>query len=108
MNQTRYGVSHGCLEFRTERFSGIACLEKSSYFNRKYRFFRLLNAFFIFKNIEFRRVKEFSKLNQIWYGVSHGYLECKTKRIFGIACLAKKLLFRSEISTDSLILFSKI
>ena len=40
------------LESKTERIFGIACLEKSSYFNRKYRFFRLLIAFFIFKNIE--------------------------------------------------------
>ena len=25
------------------------------------------------------------------------YLECKTKRIFGIACLGKKLVFHTEI-----------
>ena len=25
-----------------------------------------------------------SKLNQMWYGVSHVYLESKTERIFGI------------------------
>ena len=36
------------------------------------------------------------------------YLECKTERIFGIACLGKKFVFQSEISTYSLILFSKI
>ena len=39
------------------------------------------------------------------------YLECKTKRIFAIAFLGKKLVFQSEISTYSLIirllLFSK-
>ena len=40
--------------------------------------------------------------------VSPGYLECKTKRNFGIACLGKKFVFQSEISTYSLILFSKI
>ena len=36
------------------------------------------------------------------------YLESNTKRIFVIACLEKKFVFQSEISTDSLILFSKI
>ena len=32
------------------------------------------------------------------------YLESKTKRIFAIACLGKKLGFHTEISTYSLIL----
>ena len=32
------------------------------------------------------------------------YLECKAKRIFGIACLGKKLVFHTEISTYSLII----
>ena len=36
------------------------------------------------------------------------YLERETERIFGIACLEKKFVFQSEISTYSLILFSKI
>ena len=31
-----------------------------------------------------------------WYGVSHVYLECKTERIFAIACLGKKLVFHTE------------
>ena len=48
------------------------------------------------------------KLNQTRYRVSHVYLECETERIFGIACLGKKFVFQSEISTYSLILFSKI
>ena len=52
MNQTRYEVSHWCLKSKTERIFRIACLEKSSYFNRKYQFFRLLFAYFVFKNIE--------------------------------------------------------
>ena len=52
MNQTRYGVSRGRLEFKTESVFVIACLEKSSYFNRKYRLFRLLFAYSIFKNLE--------------------------------------------------------
>ena len=32
------------------------------------------------------------------------YLECKAKRIFGIACLGKKLIFHTGISTYSLII----
>ena len=52
MNQTWYGVSHGYLECKTKRIFGIACLEKSSYFNRKCRLFRLLFAYSILKIIE--------------------------------------------------------
>ena len=40
------------LERKTTRIFGIACLEKSSCFNRKYRLIRLLFAYSIFKNIE--------------------------------------------------------
>ena len=46
----------------------------------------------------FHRVKELFKSNQTRYGESHRYLECRTKRIFGIAGLARKLGFRTEIS----------
>ena len=35
------------------------------------------------------------------------YVESKTERIFVIACLGKNFVFQSEISTFSLILFSK-
>ena len=56
----------------------------------------------------FRRVKDLSKSNQTRYGISHVYLESKTKRILAMACLGKKFVFQSEISTYSLILFSKI
>ena len=42
-------------------------------------------------------IKELSKSNQTRYGVSHVYVECKTKRIFGIACLEKKFVFHTEI-----------
>ena len=78
--------------------------EKSSYFNRNVRLIRL---FYFQKSRNFIG-KELSISNQTRYGVSHVYLECKTKRIFGIACLGKKFVFQSEISTYSLILFSKI
>ena len=42
-------------------------------------------------------VRNFLKLNQTRYRVSHVYLECKTKRIFAIACVGKKLAFHTEI-----------
>ena len=51
----------------------------------------------IFKSSIFHRVKELFKWNQSRYGVFHGYLECKTKRVFGIACLERKLVFHTEI-----------
>ena len=38
-----------------------------------------------------------SKSNQTRHGVSHVYLECKTERIFAIACLGKNLAFHTEI-----------
>ena len=52
----------------------------------------------------FCRVKELSKSNQTWYGVSPMYLESKTKRIFAVVCLGKKLVFHTEISNNSLII----
>ena len=68
--------------------------EKSSYFNRKYLTYSLI----LFSKIQkFYRIKELSKCNQTQYGVSHVYLESKTKRIFAIACLGKKFVFQSEV-----------
>ena len=52
-------------------------------------------------------VKNSMKLNQTRHGVSHVYLEYKTEKIFVMACLGKKFVFQSEISTHSLILFYK-
>ena len=40
------------LESKTERIFGRACLEKKFVFQSKYRFFRLLFAYFILKNRE--------------------------------------------------------
>ena len=42
-------------------------------------------------------MKEMFKSNQTRYGVSHGYIDCKTKRIFAIAWLGKKLGLDTEI-----------
>ena len=46
--------------------------------------------YWIFKSSIFHRVKELLKSNQTWYGVTDVHVECK-KRIFGIACLEKKV-----------------
>ena len=42
-------------------------------------------------------VKNFMKLNQTWYGVSHVCLKFRLKRIFALACVGKKLGFHTEI-----------
>ena len=94
MNQTWYGVSHVYLECKAKRIFGIACLGKKLVFHTEISTYSLI----LFSKIKkFHRVKELSKLNQTWYGVSHVNLERKTKRIFGIACLEKKLVFHTEI-----------
>ena len=53
-------------------------------------------AIIILKIGLYRRVQELFKSNQTRYGVSPVYLECKTERIFAIACLGKKLVFHTE------------
>ena len=53
--------------------------------------------YLFFSNSNFRRVKDVSKSNQNQYAVFPGYVECKTKRIVGIAGLGKKLVFHTEI-----------
>ena len=42
-------------------------------------------AYSIFKNIEISSGQGLVQIKPNWHGVSHVYLECKTKRIFGIA-----------------------
>ena len=61
------------------------------------RLFSLFSKSRLFLFAIFDRVIELFKLNQTGYGVSHVYLESKTERIFGIACLGKKLVFHTEI-----------
>ena len=56
----------------------------------------------------FRRVKELFKSNQTRHGVSPKYVESKTEKIFGIACLGKKLAFDTEIGYYFEYFFSKI
>ena len=102
MNQTRYGVFHGYLDGKTKRIVAIACLGKKLVLQSEIcEYFEYL----ISKIGLFHRVKELFKSNQTRYGVSRVYLESRTKRLFAIACLGKKFVFQSEISSYSLILF---
>ena len=89
------------VESKTETIFGIACLGKKLVFDTEicYCF-----EYFFSKIGLFDRVKELFKSNQTRYGVSPGYVECKTERICGIACPEKKFVFQSEISTYSLII----
>ena len=87
------------LESRTKRIFAIACLgiklvlqsEICEYFE-----------YLISKIGLFHRVKELFKSNQTRYGVSRVYLESRTKRIFAIACLGKKV----RISIGNIQLFA--
>ena len=93
-NQTGYGVYHGQVESKTKRIFAIACLGKKLVFHTEIcEYFEYL----ISKIGLFHRVKELFKSNQTRYRVSRVYLESKTKRIFVIACLGKKLVFHTEI-----------
>ena len=91
-NQTRHAVSPVYLEAKTKKNFAIACLGKKLVFHTEICEFRKKR---ILKIGLFRRIKELSKSNQTGYGVYHGYLEAKTKRIFAIACLGKKLVYRT-------------
>ena len=93
------------MECKTKEGFGIACLGKKFKFQSEISIYSLI----LFSKIKkFRRVKELFKSNQTRYGVSPGYIECKTKGSFGIACLGKKFSFQSEMSIYSPLLFSKI
>ena len=87
-NQTRYAVSPVYVESRTKRIFAIACLGKKLVLQSEIcEYFEYL----ISKIGLFHRVKELFKSNQTRYGVSHVYLESRTKRISAIACLEKKV-----------------
>ena len=86
-NQTGYGVYHGYLESISKRIFAIACLGKKLALHTEICEFceeRILKIGL------FHRAKNFLKLNQTRYGVSHVYLKCKTKKMFAKACLGKK------------------
>ena len=93
-NHTRYGVSHVYLESKIERIFAIACLGKKFVFQSELQTYSLI----LFSKIQkFYRIKELSKSNQTRYGVSHVCVDCKTKKVFAIACLGKKLVLHTEI-----------
>ena len=100
-----YAVSPVYVDSRTKTIFAIACLGKKLVLQSEISSYSLI----LFSKIKkFYRVKEMFKSNQTWYAVSPVYVESRTKRIFAIACLGKKLVSQSEISSYSLILFSKI
>ena len=82
------------IKSKTKRVFAIDCLGKKLVFHTEICEFR---EYRILKIGLFHRVKDLSKMNQTGHGVYHGYLDCKTKRIFAIACAGKKLVFRTEI-----------
>ena len=93
------------LESRTRRIFAIAHLGKKLVSQSEISSYLLI----LFSKIKkFYRVKELCKSNQNWYAVSPVYVKSRTKRIFAMACLGKKIVLQSEISSYSLILFSKI
>ena len=94
MNQIGYGVYHGYLDCKTKRIFAIACAGKKLVFPTEICEFR---EYRILKIGLFRRVKDLSKSNQTRYGVSLVYIKSKTKRVFAIDCLGKKLVFHTEI-----------
>ena len=66
------------LDRKTKRIFAIACLAKKLVFHTEVCEFR---DYRISKIGCFHRVKELFKSNQTRYGVSHGYLDRKTKKI---------------------------
>ena len=90
VNQTGYGVYHGCPECKTNRNIAITCLGKKLAFHTEiWYYFKSV----ILKIGLFRRVKELSKVNQTGYGVYHWCLECKNKKNFCCSLPSKKVSF---------------
>ena len=67
------------LKCKTKSIFGTACLEKSSYFNRKYRLIRLFFRIIFSKNSEILSDKELFKVNQIDIPDYQYYLGCNAK-----------------------------
>ena len=68
----------------------LTFLEKSSYLNREISTFSLI----LFLKIEkFYRIKELFKVNQIDIPDYQYHLDCKTKRMAGLAFLEEKVRF---------------
>ena len=85
--------------------AGLAFLEKKFVFQSEISIYSLI----LFSKIEkFYRIKELFKVNQNDIPDYQYYLGCNAKRMVRLTVLEKKFLSQSEISTFSLILFSKI
>ena len=97
------------VESKTERIFCIACLEKKLAFETEICYYF---EYFFSKIGLFDRVKELFKSEQTRYGVSPGYVEPKTERVFCYSLYRKKgSLSIGNIDLFaycSLILFSKI
>ena len=94
MNQTGYEVYHGRLECETKRIFCYSLPRKKvtvSYGNLL--LFQINN----FKNRSFSSGQGVVQSEPNWVWSIHGCLEFKTKRLFAVACLGKRLVFHTEI-----------
>ena len=83
----------------------LAFLEKKFVFQSEISIYSLI----LFSKIEkFCRIKDFFKVNQIDIPDYQKRLGCNVKSMVSLTSLEKKFVTQSEISTLSLILFSKI
>ena len=97
-----YQYHLGC---NTKRMARLAFLEIKFVSQSEISTFSLI----LFSKIEkFYRIKELFKVNQIDIPDYQYHLGCNTKRMARLAFLEIKFVSQSEISTFSLILFSKI
>ena len=93
------------VESNTERIFVIACLGKKLVFDTENCYYF---EYFFSKIEKFYWVKELFKVNQIDIPDYQYYLGFNAKRMVRLTFLEKKFVSQSEISTFSLILFSKI
>ena len=94
-----------CVECKTKRIFVIACQEKSSYFNRKYRIIRLF-YFQKYKNSFW--IKESFKVNQTDTQDNQCYLGCKAKRTVRLTFLEKRSYFNRKYRNIRLFFFKNI
>ena len=97
----------GTWSVKQKEFFGTAGLEKKFVFQSEISTFRLLFAYSIFKNIEISSGQGVVQIkpNLVWS--IPWVLECKTKRIFGIACLEKSSCFDRKYRPIRLFYFQK-
>ena len=105
MNQNdilEYQYYLNCNAKRTVR---LTFLEKKIVFQSELSTYSLI----LFSKIwKFYQIKELFKVNQNDIPEYQSYLNCNAKRTVRLTFLEKKFVFQSELSTYSLILFSKL